>query len=232
VEAPDPPGGLSDCRTRVYQLVILTARHTCSPLAANTQRWWVELRLFDAEGPTIMSADRQARRLMTGVMVFKSGSRVYTSRSASGIVAAIEKDDVEYPSKGAPLRDFVSWSLTRLADRIPQRELDASARTDEETLALSYLYLRDEYGIGSLIRDESEKASSMTSTSRADRSSLLPVDLAIHCPNCTQVWLVLGLEPGDSHICKSCGHSFKVSRGTPSEPSLPATTNDELESAL
>lgn len=41
------------------------------------------------------------------------------------------------------------WSISQLSDRRP-RELDLSDKLREETLALNYLYLRDEYGAGGL----------------------------------------------------------------------------------
>jgi hypothetical protein len=41
-------------------------------------------------------------------------------------------------------------SLGQLRDRTPLREIDVSDRLDDEMLALSYLYLRDEFGAGQL----------------------------------------------------------------------------------
>jgi len=86
-------------------------------------------------------------------MIFRTESKVYIGSSAVGIVADIERDNAEYPFRGRPLRHFVSWSLEQLGDRIPQRELDVSSRINDETLALSYLCLRDEYGLGALVPD-------------------------------------------------------------------------------
>lgn len=51
---------------------------------------------------------------------------------------------------GGTFRQFLRDSLEQLGDRIPLREMDVSDRLDEETLALSYLYLRDEFGAGEL----------------------------------------------------------------------------------
>jgi hypothetical protein len=89
-------------------------------------------------------------------MVFRTDSKIYTGPSAAGIVAEIERDNLEYPFKGKPLRCFVSWSLKRLGDHIPQREIDVSSRISDETLALSYLYLREEYGLGALVPDRGD----------------------------------------------------------------------------
>lgn len=44
-------------------------------------------------------------------------------------------------------------SLERLDHRLPPRDLDLSHRLDDSALALSYLYLRDEYGAGELLMD-------------------------------------------------------------------------------
>jgi hypothetical protein len=90
-------------------------------------------------------------------MLFTCGSRVYASATAREIVAALERDDADYPFKGGPLRRFVSWSLSRLGDCVPQRELDANARINDEALALSYLCLCDEYGVGVLVHEDDER---------------------------------------------------------------------------
>ncbi|HEV2802587.1 MAG TPA: hypothetical protein VGW12_19095 [Pyrinomonadaceae bacterium] len=49
-----------------------------------------------------------------------------------------------------PVRQFLLESLEQLRDRIPLREIDVSDRLSDEMLALSYLYLRDEFGAGEL----------------------------------------------------------------------------------
>jgi hypothetical protein len=51
---------------------------------------------------------------------------------------------------GRTLRQFLLDSLEQLRDRVPLRELDVSDRLGDEMLALSYLYLRDEFGAGEL----------------------------------------------------------------------------------
>ena len=90
-------------------------------------------------------------------MVFKTPSREYAGSSALGIVAEMEHDAVEYPFKGNSLRAFLAWSLSRLEDCVPLRELDAGARINDETLALAYLCLCDEYGLGVLVHDWSRR---------------------------------------------------------------------------
>lgn len=60
--------------------------------------------------------------------------RTYIRATAIEIVRAIEAHADDYANKGGTLRDFLRWSLA-------------------ETLALSFLLLLDEYGIGKLITD-------------------------------------------------------------------------------
>jgi hypothetical protein len=83
-------------------------------------------------------------------MVFRVGETEYRGPSAVKIVLALERDAGEYPHKGSELRRFLAWSLAQLGDSVPIRELDLSSRLDDEMLALSYLCLRDEYGLGDL----------------------------------------------------------------------------------
>jgi hypothetical protein len=33
----------------------------------------------------------------------------------------------------------------------------------------------------------------------------------VECPQCSQVWLVVGTREKDRHVCKDCGHGFIVS---------------------
>jgi len=32
----------------------------------------------------------------------------------------------------------------------------------------------------------------------------------VECPQCTEVWLVVGARENDRHVCKECGYSFAV----------------------
>jgi hypothetical protein len=83
-------------------------------------------------------------------MVFRAGGREYRGASALEIVQALRREAAGSDGARQTLRLFLRDSLERLGDRIPLRELDVSDRLDEETLALSYLYLRDEFGAGEL----------------------------------------------------------------------------------
>jgi hypothetical protein len=83
-------------------------------------------------------------------MVFRTGGKEYSGSSAVEIVQALRREAADGNGTGKTLRQFLRDSLEQLSDRIPLRELDVSDRLDEEMLALSYLYLRDEFGAGEL----------------------------------------------------------------------------------
>lgn len=83
-------------------------------------------------------------------MRFIYEAREYRAETAVEIVRGIEGDLKLCPEGRFSVRKFVGRSLERLSDRIHHRELDASDHLSEETLALSYLCLLDEYSIGRL----------------------------------------------------------------------------------
>lgn len=87
---------------------------------------------------------------MSDVMVFRADGREYRGSSALEIVRALSREAARGAGPGPPLRQFLLDSLEQLRDRIPLREIDVSDRLDDEMLALSYLYLRDEFGAGEL----------------------------------------------------------------------------------
>ncbi len=87
---------------------------------------------------------------MSDVMVFRAGGREYRGASALEIVYALKREAEASRDAGRSVRQFLRDSLEELSDRIPLRERDVSDRLDEEMLALSYLYLRDEFGAGEL----------------------------------------------------------------------------------
>ena len=91
------------------------------------------------------------------MLSFQFKGKVYRGDSALDIVRALERDAPHYPHRGQSIRKFLRWSLEHLCDSLPPRDLDLSDRLDADELALSYLYLRDEYGVGKLtVRDETE----------------------------------------------------------------------------
>ena len=82
-------------------------------------------------------------------MIFWMDSTSYAGSSAIEIIRKIERDTTEYVQEGT-VRDFIAWSLLRLNDQLPLRELALSDRVTDETLALSYLCLLDQYELGEL----------------------------------------------------------------------------------
>jgi hypothetical protein len=82
------------------------------------------------------------------MIVFNTEGKEYRGTTALEIVQLLESDSTDCPCRGQSVLQFLQWSLGRIGDRIPPRELDLSARIDDEALALNYLYLCDEYGIG------------------------------------------------------------------------------------
>lgn len=87
---------------------------------------------------------------MSEVMVFRAGDKEYRGASAVEIVQALKRETTRTGESGKPVRQFLLESLEQFRDRIPLRELDVSDRLSDEMLALSYLYLRDEFGAGEL----------------------------------------------------------------------------------
>lgn len=87
---------------------------------------------------------------MSEVMVFRADDKEYRGSSALEIVQALKHEAAPTGGPAQPVRQFLLESLEQFRDRIPLRELDVSDRLSDEMLALSYLYLRDEFGAGEL----------------------------------------------------------------------------------
>jgi hypothetical protein len=84
-------------------------------------------------------------------VIFRTCGKEYCGATAVEIVNAMREDASESaPQSDTPLPEFLLWSLAKHSNRIPLRELDVSNRLNDETLALNYLYLRAEYGLGEL----------------------------------------------------------------------------------
>lgn len=83
-------------------------------------------------------------------MIFRLGEKEVTGTSAVNVVRALEREDEEYRHSGGPIRQYLTWSLNRL-NSVPPRDLDLSDRLEDEALALDYLLLLDEYGVGQVI---------------------------------------------------------------------------------
>ena len=84
-------------------------------------------------------------------MIFRSKGVNYSGRSAIDVVRDLERDDKDYRYCGGPIRQYLTWSLDQLSSRVPLRDLDLSDRLEDETLALGYLLLLDEYGVGEIV---------------------------------------------------------------------------------
>jgi hypothetical protein len=84
-------------------------------------------------------------------MIFRLRGKDVKERSAIEVVRALERDDGEYHYSGGPIRQYQLWSLNRLNGSVPPRDLHLSDRLEDEPLALGYLLLLDEYGVGKIV---------------------------------------------------------------------------------
>src|SRR5687767_13017505 len=87
---------------------------------------------------------------LSRMLTFEYEGKKYRANSALEIVRALQSDSARYPNCEQSVRGFLRWSLQELHDHLPPRDLELSDRLDDNELALSYLYLRDEYGAGKL----------------------------------------------------------------------------------
>ena len=84
-------------------------------------------------------------------MTFRWREKEFNGTSAVNVVRALERYDTKYQHCGGSIRQYLSWSLNRLRASVPPRDLDLSDRLEDEALALDYLLLLDEYGVGKMI---------------------------------------------------------------------------------
>jgi len=84
-------------------------------------------------------------------MIFRRREKEFSGTTAVNVVRALERDVKEYQHCGGSIRQYLSWSLNQLGSRVSSRDLDVSDRLEDEALALGYLLLLDEYGMGKLI---------------------------------------------------------------------------------
>jgi hypothetical protein len=83
-------------------------------------------------------------------MIFIFKDKIYSGETAVEIIREIERTATDYEACRARVPDFLMWSLARLADVIPLRELEISPHLSDETNAFNYLCLLDNYGLGTL----------------------------------------------------------------------------------
>jgi hypothetical protein len=81
------------------------------------------------------------------MLLLYNGKR-YGGQTASEIVEQIRRDSEGYGREDGSIKPFLAWSLGRLADRIPQRELDVSEDLPDEAVAFNYLCILDAYDGG------------------------------------------------------------------------------------
>lgn len=78
-------------------------------------------------------------------------NKEYTGRTAIEIVRAIQLDSPEYSGQNDSVKDFLVWSLDKLTDKIPPREMGISIDLPDEVVAFNYLCLLDSYDGGRLV---------------------------------------------------------------------------------
>ena len=84
-------------------------------------------------------------------MIFRFRGKDFKGVSWIDVVRSLERDDKEYGSCGGPIRQYLNWSLNQLRGTVPPRDIHVSDRLEDETLALGYLLLLDEYGVGEIV---------------------------------------------------------------------------------
>lgn len=84
-------------------------------------------------------------------MIFRVRGKEFKGVSSIDVVRSLERDDEEYRCCGGPIRQYLTWSLNQLRGTVPPRDIHLSDRLEDETLALGYLLLLDEYGLGEIV---------------------------------------------------------------------------------
>ena len=84
-------------------------------------------------------------------MIFRFRGKEFKGVSWIDVVRSLERNDKEYRSCGGPIRQYLTWSLNQLSGTVGPRDIDLSNRLEDETLALGYLLLLDEYGVGEVV---------------------------------------------------------------------------------
>lgn len=85
-------------------------------------------------------------------MIFRFQNKEYRGATAVEIVNQIACDSIGFTAETADkMQEFLKWSLDKMSDCLPPRELDLSNRVSDEIQARGYLSLRHDYGIGELV---------------------------------------------------------------------------------
>ena len=84
-------------------------------------------------------------------MTFRFRGKEFKGVSWIDVVRSLERDDNAYRACGGPIREYLSWSLDQLRGTVPARDIHLSDTLEDETLALGYLLLLDECGVGEIV---------------------------------------------------------------------------------
>ena len=88
-------------------------------------------------------------------MIFRIRGKDYRGTSAVEVVRALEREENKYHHRGGPIRQYLIWSLDQLRGSVCPRELGLSDKLDDEAVALGYLLLLDENGVGEMVSESS-----------------------------------------------------------------------------
>lgn len=86
-------------------------------------------------------------------LIFRTKNKHYSGGSAIEVVRSLERDDKAYGNGGGTIRQYLHWSLNQLRCSVPARDLELSQTLEDESLALAYLLLLDEYGVGEMVSE-------------------------------------------------------------------------------
>jgi hypothetical protein len=84
-------------------------------------------------------------------MIFRLRGKDFKGGTWVEVVRSLERNDKEYRYCGGPVRQYLIWSLNHLSGTVAPREIPLSDRLEDETLALGYLLLLEEYGVGEIV---------------------------------------------------------------------------------
>ena len=85
-------------------------------------------------------------------MIFRFKDKEYKGATAIEVITQMADDNADFTARtGNRLQEFLEWSLKKMSDRLPPRELGLSERVSDEVQAHGYLSLRHDFGIGELV---------------------------------------------------------------------------------
>lgn len=85
-------------------------------------------------------------------MIFRFKDKEYRGATAVEVVNQMAVDAADFTARTSnTVQEFLEWSLKKMSDRLPPRELQLSERVSDEVQARGYLSLRHDFGIGELV---------------------------------------------------------------------------------